>query len=243
MRRLVVGFLVLGVLFTLFVKFYRYVPGGERLVNKIRGRTSTEDRLRDYGEAARARLVPYFQKAGANYPPSRLVLVGLKEERKLELYAADDAGDLKFIRDYDVLGASGHAGPKMREGDLQVPEGVYQIESLNPNSAFHLALRVNYPNDFDRAQAEREGRTDLGGDIMIHGSNGSVGCLAMGDEVAEELFCLAAEKWPQNIKVLLCPRDLRRKSAPLVTSPAWTKEIYRDLKNELRKLPDRTRGG
>ncbi|HEY0073403.1 MAG TPA: L,D-transpeptidase family protein [Abditibacteriaceae bacterium] len=237
LRRWLVGALLFVALFTLFVKFYRFVPGGERLVNKIRGRTTSEDRLQEYGATARARLLPYFEKAGVTYPPARFLLVGLKEERQLQLYSANTTGDLRYIRSYPILGASGELGPKLREGDLQVPEGVYQIESLNPNSAFHLSLRVNYPNDYDRAQAKREGRDQLGGDIMIHGGSGSVGCLAMGDEVAEELFCLAAEKWPQTIKILLCPRDLREKPAPEITSPTWTKEIYRNLKNELQKLP------
>lgn len=235
-RRWLLGFLLVGVLMTLFVKFYRSIPGGERVVNKIKGRTTSEDRLQEYGAPVRERLVPYFSKAGVEYPPSKMLLVGLKEERQLELYAAGVNGDWKFIRAYDILAASGHSGPKLREGDFQVPEGVYQIESLNPNSLYHLALRVNYPNDYDRAQAERENRDHLGGNIMIHGSNASVGCLAMGDEAAEELFCLAAEKWPQTIKVLLCPRDLREKPAPPINSPSWTKEIYRQLKSELQEL-------
>lgn len=74
------------------------------------------------------------------------------------------------IKSYPILAASGSIGPKLRESDMQVPEGVYQIESLNPNSQFHLSLRVNYPNEFDREQARIDGRAQLGGDIMIHGS-------------------------------------------------------------------------
>ena len=236
-RRALIAFIIFGVLFTLLVKFYPFISGGERLVQRVRGHATTQERLLQYGSPARSRLMPYFHEAGMAYPPSRFVLVALKEERQLNLYAGNANGICKLLRAYPILGASGHLGPKLREGDLQVPEGVYQIESLNPNSAFHLALRVNYPNEFDHAQALREGRDNLGGNIMIHGGNGSVGCLAMGDEVAEELFCLAAEKWPQQIKVLLCPRDLRQKPAPDIVSPAWTKEIYRKLKSELQKLP------
>lgn len=206
-------------------------------MHKVRGRATTQERLQQYGMATRSRLVPYFQDAGVAYPPSRFVLVAFKEERQLELYAANANQSWKFIRAYPILGASGTLGPKLREGDGQVPEGIYRIESLNPNSAFHLSLRVNYPNEFDCEQAAREGRDHLGGNIMIHGGNASIGCLAMGDEVAEELFCLAAEKWPQKIKVLICPRDLREKPAPEVASPSWTREIYRELKRELQKLP------
>ena len=56
---------------------------------------------------------------------------------------------------YPVLGASGVLGPKLKEGDRQVPEGVYRVPELNPNSDFHLSLRLDYPNEFDRAQGAR----------------------------------------------------------------------------------------
>jgi murein L,D-transpeptidase YafK len=71
--------------------------------------------------------------------------------------------------------ASGKAGPKLREGDGQVPEGIYRIDGLNPNSSYHLSLKLNYPNDFDLEQARTEGRTELGGDIFIHGKAVSIG--------------------------------------------------------------------
>ena len=78
-------------------------------------------------------------------------------------------------------------GPKLREGDRQVPEGVYTIANMNPNSISHLSLALSYPNDFDRARAAEDGRADntLGGSIMIHGGSGSIGCMAVGDEAAE----------------------------------------------------------
>ena len=173
------------------------------------GRATVADRLAQYGPEARARLVPRFESQGVSYPPARLVILALKSERRLELYGPDASGRLKFIRAYPILRASGKTGPKLREGDGQVPEGIYRVESLNPNSRFHLSLRLNYPNEFDRRQAEREGRTSLGGDIMIHGGRASIGCLAMGDEAIEELFVLAAEAGIGNIAVLVCPADFR----------------------------------
>jgi murein L,D-transpeptidase YafK len=66
--------------------------------------------------------------------------------------------------------ASGGLGPKLGAGDRQGPERIYAIESLNPNSLFHLSMRLNYPNEFDQMRAKQDGRSDLGGDIMIHGS-------------------------------------------------------------------------
>ena len=75
------------------------------------------------------------------------------------------------------------------EGDKQVPEGFYRIELLNPNSRYHLSLRVNYPNadDIERAREDRRDLLNLGGDIMIHGGAESIGCIAIGNPAIEHL--------------------------------------------------------
>ncbi len=207
-------------------------------MQKLQGKAIVSDRLAQYGSVVQARWNPYFQAAHVPYPPRKLVLVGLKQEKRLEVYACGDDGEPRFIRSFPMLAASGKSGPKLREGDLQVPEGVYRIESLNPNSAFHLALRVGYPNAEDRAQAALDHRTGLGGDIMIHGSNASVGCLAMGDEAAEDLFVLAAQTGIENIEVLLCPLDFRARDVPSdAQRPAWVDARYTRLRSELERLP------
>ena len=156
----------------------------------------------------------------------------------LEVYVGDDTRT-NFIRRYPILAVSGVLGPKLREGDRQVPEGLYEIESLNPNSAYHVSLRLNYPNALDRAQAAKEGRTNLGSDIMIHGKAASIGCLAMGDEAAEDLFTLAADAGIKNVKVICSPVDFRqRKELPRdVQSPPWTKELYQQIAAQLTALP------
>jgi hypothetical protein len=200
---------------------------------------TVQDRVKEYGEQARARAKPFFQKAGVPYPPRKLVLLGLKAERILQVYASNETNGYRFIHSYPILAASGGPGPKLREGDRQVPEGIYPIELLNPNSSYHLSLRVGYPNDFDRAQAAKEGRTKLGGDIMIHGKSVSIGCLAMGDEAAEDLFVLAADTGLQNIKVVLSPVDFRTGTiAPKTANlPDWTEGLYSQIKREMSALP------
>ena len=69
------------------------------------------------------------------------------------------------VIDGDEVGAafSGTLGPKLREGDGQIPEGIYGIGYLNPNSSYYLSLKVTYPNASDRARAKKDGRTNLGG--------------------------------------------------------------------------------
>lgn len=197
------------------------------------------ERVEQYGGAARARLTPYFEKQGVAYPPKELVFAGLKEEKTLQVYARNDTNAFKFIRAYPILAASGVAGPKLREGDRQVPEGIYPIEWLNPNSSYHLSMRIGYPNEADRAHAASESRTNLGGDIMIHGKAKSVGCLAMGDEAAEEFFVLAADTDIKNITVILTPVDFRAgKPVPADAKlTAWTPSLYEEIRRRLGQLP------
>lgn len=199
---------------------------------------TVQDRLRQYAPTVQARLRPFFAQSGVSYPPRRLTFVGLKDEARLEVYAGSSNQPLRFIRAYPILAASGGPGPKLREGDRQVPEGIYAIELLNPNSLFHLSLRVSYPNRFDRRQAARDGRTSLGGDIMIHGSNVSIGCLAMGDPAAEDLFVLAAQTGLTNITVILSPVDFRKgKTVPASAKlPVWAGALYSEIQTRLSEL-------
>jgi hypothetical protein len=208
----------------------------------IKGKRTVADRVHEFGPPVRARLAHDFARIGLSYPPTRITLVGLKAEKRLEVWVRGERPPWHLLRTYPILAASGQLGPKLREGDNQVPEGLYAIESLNPNSLYHLALRVGYPNAFDRMMGERDGRKNLGGDIMIHGNACSVGCLAMGDPASEELFVLAAETGIAHISVILAPVDLRTIELPtnMPAVPVWTPELYAELRRALLAL---TEGG
>jgi murein L,D-transpeptidase YafK len=205
----------------------RAMPTGKRY--------TVDERLAQFGAAVQGRLAPHFAAAGLRYPPQELALVAFKDTRRLEAYAREAPNEpWHFVRHYAVLGASGSLGPKLREGDKQVPEGIYGTELLNPNSKFHLSIRVSYPNAFDRANAAREGRTNLGGDIMIHGSSFSVGCLAMGDEAAEDLFVMAALAGTERVRIVISPTDFREPAARApATQHDWAEQLYADLRTEL----------
>lgn len=234
--RIILIFLSVGILtFAFRHHLKRYLAAG---FQTAKGRKTVQDRLEQYGHTVQERLFPYFEATKTSYPPKQIVLVGLKHEKILEVWACGQENRFSLIRTYPILASSGRLGPKLREGDRQVPEGLYRIESLNPNSMFHLSLRINYPNEFDHKQASLENRSNLGGDIMIHGSNASIGCLAMGDKVAEDLFILAAEIGIDNISVILSPVDFRKRTFPEVTHPLpeWTDVLYEQIKQELSKL-------
>jgi murein L,D-transpeptidase YafK len=105
-------------------------------------------------------------------------------------------------------------GAKVRRGDKKTPEGRYFIEEKVPESSFHLALRVSYPNEEDRARA-RELGVDPGGDIMIHGLPGGAkpslqrtqwrlnwtnGCIAVNDREIERIYALVRVGTPVDIR-------------------------------------------
>ena len=202
-------------------------------------RKAVAARVAEYGPAARARLAPWFAAAGLAYPPHSVVLAVFKQDRQLQLYAAGELETPRFVRAYPVLGASGTLGPKLAEGDRQVPEGIYRVELLNPFSRYHLSLRLDYPNDFDRARGEEDGRTALGGDIMIHGSSGSRGCLAIGDVAVEDLFVLAADVGKENVAIVVSPVDFRVTEPPtsIASVPSWVPQLYAQLREAVWRLP------
>jgi hypothetical protein len=207
------------------------------LLLRIGGPRTVADVVAKYGPAARARLLPHFRKAGVPWPPRELAFLVLKQERRMAVWARG-GGSWKFIRNYPILAASGHAGPKLRQGDLQVPEGVYRIEHLNPNSSYHLSMKVSYPNAFDRRMAARDQRTRLGGDIFIHGKDVSIGCVALGDRAIEELFTLVAETGYAKVQVISAPNDLRV-AGPVFhgTPPRWIRDLYATVAAALREFP------
>lgn len=192
---------------------------------------SLKSRMAEITPPVMLRLGAKFEAAHTAWPPSEVTFLAIKDERVLEVHARSGGAPWKLIHRYRVLAASGGAGPKLHQGDRQVPEGIYGIAYLNPNSAYHLSLRVNYPNAFDRQMAGRDGRKDLGGDIMIHGKNLSAGCLAVGDQAVEELFVLAAQTGLSNVKVIISPTDFRQNGIPATATshPPWLPKLYTEI--------------
>lgn len=114
-----------------------------------------------------------------------------KQEKKFEVWARNK-NDASFIllKEYEICASSGELGPKRVEGDGQVPEGFYYIDHFNPTSNFYLSLRVNYPNESDRILSNKK---HPGGDIYVHGSCVTIGCIPLTDDKIKEVYLLAVE--------------------------------------------------
>ncbi len=151
-----------------------------------------------------------------------------KTEKLLRMHLFDATkGYFVPWRQYTVVNVSGLLGPKLAEGDKQGPEGFYYIKAdrLNPNSMYHLAVNIGYPNAYDALH----NRT--GDSIMIHGSNGSIGCFAMGDEAAEEIYAMAdaALRTSQRIlRVHIFPFEMTDKNFTAHADSRW-EPFWRNL--------------
>lgn len=201
---------------------------------------STEAVLRDFGKPVREKLTKIFATSSVQYPPKEMTWVCLKAEKELKLFAKDKNGKYQKVLQYPIIGASGKAGPKLKEGDMQVPEGFYRLSGFRPNLVAHMGLDVSYPNAEDRAHAGDEHRKNLGYDILIHGSRWSTGCLAMGNEPIEEMFVLAHDVGLKNIALIFAPCDLTKTKPDIDMNaqPKWLPELYLRLKKALTDYTD-----
>jgi murein L,D-transpeptidase YafK len=135
-------------------------------------------------------LQKQFAAKKLKFPPAEMYMRSFKLDRKLEVWVKDSAkGAYKLFKTYKVCMESGVLGPKRMEGDYQVPEGFYYINEFNPNSNYHLALGLNYPNASDKILSDS---LHPGGDIYIHGNRVSTGCIPIDDEPIEEVYVLAS---------------------------------------------------
>jgi murein L,D-transpeptidase YafK len=144
-------------------------------------------------------LLVHAGRAGEQSLPQGFVadkVVVYKKLRELRLLRGADT-----VKTYRISLGTNPIGPKERQGDGRTPEGSYTIDWRKPNSSFHLALHISYPDSSDKARARLRG-VPAGGMIMIHGLpnsfkwNGPLrplpdwtdGCIAVSNSEIEELW-------------------------------------------------------
>ncbi len=150
-----------------------------------------------------------------------------KDERVLEVWIGDGAR-YRLFETWPICFFSGRLGPKLKEGDGQAPEGFYEVgrAQLNPNSAYHLAFNLGYPNAYDRAH----GRT--GAHLMVHGACVSIGCYAMTDAGIEEIYGLVAaalERGQPSVGVHIFPFRMSAAALAAHAGGPWD-EFWANLK-------------
>ena len=135
-------------------------------------------------------LQKQFAAKGLQWPAKYMYVRSFKYDGQLEVWVTNSRKQpYKLFKTYRVCALAGSLGPKRMQGDFQVPEGFYYINEFNPNSNYYLSLGLNYPNVSDRILSDP---LKPGGDIYIHGSCVTVGCIPINDQQIEELYILAA---------------------------------------------------
>lgn len=135
-------------------------------------------------------LQKQFAAKGLQWPARNVYIRSFKYDSQLEVWVSNSRKEpYKLFKTYKVCALAGSLGPKRMAGDFQVPEGFYYINEFNPNSNYYLSLGLNYPNVSDKILADP---TRPGGDIYIHGSCVTVGCIPVTDQQIDEIYLLAA---------------------------------------------------
>lgn len=135
-------------------------------------------------------------------------VIVLKAERRLILQQG-----ARTLREYRIALGSSPVGAKQAQGDGKTPEGLYLIDSRNPNSRFYRSLHISYPSGQDIARARKMG-VKPGGMIMIHGlgkefgaigalhrlRDWTLGCIAVTNEEIDEIWDLVADGTPIELR-------------------------------------------
>ncbi len=149
----------------------------------------TFPRISDAWNRKEDTLIKQFEEKKLPWPAKYIYLRSFKYDSQLEVWVKYEANEkFQLFKTYKVCALSGSLGPKRMQGDYQVPEGFYYINEFNPKSVYHLSLGLNYPNSSDKMLADS---LQPGGDIYIHGSCVTTGCIPITNQQIEELYILA----------------------------------------------------
>ena len=177
--------------------------------------TASESRA---ARAAHVRLDDALATKGLSFGSPVYVRI-FKEEAELEVWLQNGTR-YELFKTYPICALTDTLGPKEKEGDSQSPEGFYSVTraKLNPESHYHLAFDIGYPNAFDRSL----GRT--GSQIMVHGKCVSDGCFAMTDEGIDEIYSLvdaALANGQPSIAVHVFPFRMTPENTERHAQSAW----------------------
>jgi murein L,D-transpeptidase YafK len=199
--------------------------------------------FRDKGELALAKLA----EAGINHFDFDIYLRAFKFEEDLEVWAKNrNDSTYTLVQTYKFCSNVGTLGPKRKEGDKQIPEGIYKISQFNYASEFCLSLKVNYPNASDIVFADAQ---SPGGMIYIHGGCNTVGCIPITDEGIKELYVLCVEaknSGQEEIPVHILPARLTAENFDLIKKQYGSSQLtafWKQLKSgfdifeRTKKLP------
>lgn len=216
-----------------------------------------EARVKIAYEDAEELVKKHFSDKGLSMDKFQLFIRAFKKEAALEVWIKEkNAATYTLLHSYDFCATSGVPGPKRKQGDLQIPEGVYYINHFNPYSNFFLSLGLNYPNQSDLILSDKK---KPGNAIYIHGGCATIGCIPITDDKIKELYIMAVEAkddgqgkipvhiFPTKLGTGVTDQLIKEEKADAATSAFWKnlELVYRDFEStkKLRTITvDRTGG-
>lgn len=191
----------------------------------------------------------FFADRNLSMDKFQLFLRAFKKEQLLEVWIKEkDKEQFSLLHTYDFCTTSGTLGPKRKEGDLQIPEGIYTINHFNPVSNFYLSLGINYPNESDKILSDK---THPGGAIYIHGNCVTIGCIPITDDKIKELYIIGVEArnggqdkipvhiFPTKLTEGIVQQLVEEEKADAKTSAFWKnlEPVYQDFEKSKRLKP------
>lgn len=198
----------------------------------------------------------YFADKKLSMNGFQLFIRAFKKEEQLEVWIKEkNKEQFVLLNTYSFCATSGTLGPKRKEGDLQIPEGVYKINHFNPVSNFYLSLGIDYPNASDLILSDKK---KPGSAIYIHGGCATIGCIPITDERIKELYIIAVEAknagqtsipvhiFPSRLEKGVVEQLVNEQKADATTSAFWKnlEHVYSDFQStkKLRPVKVNTKG-
>jgi murein L,D-transpeptidase YafK len=194
-------------------------------------------RVKTAYEEKESAVKKYFTDKKFSYRKFQLFIRAFKKEQTLEVWIKEmEKEEFELLHTYNFCSSSGTVGPKRKEGDLQIPEGVYHINHFNPQSNFYLSLGLNYPNASDKILSHA---TKPGGSIYIHGNCVTIGCIPITDDKIKELYVLAVEarnNGQAKIPVHIFPDRLTTENVEVLIQAYTTNEKVKSFWKNLKLI-------
>ena len=166
-------------------------------------------------------FLDYLKKTGMSRSKVQKTIVIDKSIRELAIYVSPRGIDSILepygilLKTYQNIALGRRAiGDKVREGDRRTPEGEFYVARKVPNSKYHKALLISYPNKEDAKRGLKEGlinkieydkivnsinrcqtppqNTKLGSYLEIHGhgkgTDWTWGCVGLDNWEMDELY-------------------------------------------------------
>ena len=195
------------VLFALISLLFETPPG------TFREKQLKHTRVREAYSSKEKTVIKTLTDRSLSRDSLRIYLRAFKTEKKVEVWGKNIYDSTyTLIKEIPMCEISGDIGPKRRSYDLQVPEGFYYINELNPYSKYYLSMKINYPNPSDSVRGIKG---HLGNLIYIHGGCESSGCISVNDEKIKELFVYCIEAYnagQEKVEIAIYPAKLEDKT-------------------------------